>query len=253
MPRGVYERKPFTKEHIKNLSKAHKGKPLTEEHKRKIGESSKGRVPWNKGKLCPDQSKRMKNRIVSNETREKMSKSHRFMSKENRAKISKRMMGNTYRLGIKHSLATRQKISNGEVGKMPKNMQNGGAYSNIKRGYYNINGKDIFFRSKWEANYALYLDFLIKQRQIKSWTYEKDVFIFEKIKFGTRSYRPDFKIYNNDDTFEYHEVKGYMDARSKTKIKRMAKYYPKTKLVIIDSATYKDIRKKIGKMLKFYE
>jgi len=44
MPRGVYERKPFTKEHIKNLSKAHKGKPLTEEHKRNISLSYKRRM-----------------------------------------------------------------------------------------------------------------------------------------------------------------------------------------------------------------
>ena len=133
---------------------------------------------------------------------------------------------------------------------MPKNL---GYPNRYKNGNYNINGNDIFFRSSWEANYALYLDFLIKQKQIKSWTYEKDVFIFKKIKFGTRSYRPDFKIYNLDNTFEYHEVKGYMDNKSKTKIKRMAKYYPNVKLIIIDKDVYKDLKKKIGKMLKFYQ
>ena len=110
----------------------------------------------------------------------------------------------------------------------------------------------MYFRSKWEANYALYLDFLIKNKQIKDWEYEKDVFVFDKINFGTRSYRPDFKIKNNDNSIEYHEVKGYMDGRSKTKLRRMLKYYPEIKLILIDQKVYLDIAKKIGKMLNFY-
>jgi len=126
---------------------------------------------------------------------------------------------------------------------------------NVKRGYYDINGKNMFFRSKWEANYALYLDFLVKQKQIQKWEYEKDTFVFEKIKFGTRSYKPDFKIYNDINDIrliEYHEVKGYMTARSKTQLKRMKKYYPDIKVVLIDKEVYEDIKKKLGKMLKFY-
>ncbi|GAI62534.1 unnamed protein product [marine sediment metagenome] len=125
-------------------------------------------------------------------------------------------------------------------------------YEDVGRGRYDINGKEMFFRSKWEANYALYLDFLVKQKQIKKWAYEEDTFIFDKIKFGTRSYKPDFKVYNEDKNFEYHEVKGHMTARSKTQIKRMAKYYPDIKLIIIDEDIYEDIKKKLGKMLKFY-
>jgi len=115
-----------------------------------------------------------------------------------------------------------------------------------------VSSKRMFFRSKWEANYSLYLDFLVKHKQIIRWEYEPDVFVFEKIKFGTRSYRPDFKVYNNEENFEYHEVKGYMTPRSKTQIKRMAKYYPKIKLIIIDGDIYNDIKNKLGKMLKFY-
>lgn len=164
----------------------------------------------------------------------------------------------TYCLKHKHLLWDKEKWekawngSKKNVGKMPKNMQRPGKWRNIVRGYFNINGKEIFFRSKWEANYALYLDFLIKQKQIKRWTYEEDVFIFEEIKFGTRSYRPDFKVYIGDKDIEYHEVKGYMTSRSKTQIKRMAKYYPNIKLIIVDRDVYKDIKNKVGKMLKFY-
>ena len=122
----------------------------------------------------------------------------------------------------------------------------------VKRGHYDINGKDIFFRSKWEANYALYLDFLIKQKQIKKWEYEADVFVFEKIKFGTRRYKPDFKVYIGVNRVEYHEVKGHMTAKSKTQLKRMKKYYPEIKIVLIDKDVYQDIKKKLGKMLGFY-
>ena len=124
-------------------------------------------------------------------------------------------------------------------------------YPNVQRGIYNINGKLFNFRSKWEANYAIYLDFLIKQKQIIRWEFEPDKFVFNKIQFGTRSYRPDFKIWNNDGSFLYHEIKGYMDSRSKTKLKRMAKYYPKVKIVLIGSSEYRNLCKKVGKLCKF--
>ena len=127
-----------------------------------------------------------------------------------------------------------------------------GKFGNIKRGWFKIEDKEMFFRSKWEANYVLYLNFLIKQLQIKKWEYEKDVFIFDKIKFGTRSYRPDFKIFNNDGNIEYHEIKGWMTPKSKTQLNRMRIYYPKIKLIIIDRKIYDDIVKKVGKALNFY-
>ena len=57
---------------------------------------------------------------------------------------------------------------------------------------------------------------------------------------------------NNDDSEEFWEVKGYMDSKSKTKLKRMAKYYPDVKLVLIDSTYYNDLKKKLGAILKFY-
>ncbi len=136
---------------------------------------------------------------------------------------------------------------------MPKNKWFGSNhYSNIQSGDYENSHGTMYFRSKWEANYALYLDFLVKQGEIDHWEYEVDCFMFEQIKLGTRSYRPDFKVFNKDGTFEYHEVKGYMDSKSKTKLKRMAKYYPEVKLILIDQPVYNDIKKKLGKMLGFY-
>lgn len=125
-------------------------------------------------------------------------------------------------------------------------------YQNVQRGDYLCSKGVMYFRSKWEANYALYLDFLMKRGEIKDWQYEKDVFVFSKIQFGTRCYRPDFKVFTNDGQFEYHEVKGRMDGRSATKLKRMAKYYPGVKLILIDAPVYNDIKKKLGNLLRFY-
>ena len=130
--------------------------------------------------------------------------------------------------------------------------KSGNKYHTQKRGDYENSKGTMYFRSKWEANYALFLDFLIEKGEIKNWEYESDVFIFNQIQFGTRSYRPDFKVLNQDGSFEYHEVKGYMDSKSKTKLKRMTKYYPKVKIVLIDSDYYRDLNKKMGKILHFY-
>lgn len=138
-------------------------------------------------------------------------------------------------------------------GMMPKNLTySNSAFPNVQRGDYECSKGSVYFRSKWEANYALYLDFLIKQNEIKNWEYEAETFFFEQIKLGTRSYRPDFKIYNPDDTVEYHEVKGYMDSRSKTKLKRMEKYFPEVKLILIDREYYAGMLKKLKGVIKFY-
>jgi hypothetical protein len=94
-----------------------------------------------------------------------------------------------------------------------------------------------------EANIARYFEWLKNLREIIDWEHEPETFWFEKIKRGVRSYLPDFRVAQNSGVV-YYEVKGYMDARSKTKIKRMAKYYPNVKLLVIDSDGYKTIAKK---------
>lgn len=114
-------------------------------------------------------------------------------------------------------------------------------YSRTKKGWAEFpNGKRCYFRSGWELKYANFLETLKNGKAIKDWTYEEDTFWFEPIKRGVRSYTPDFKVYFDDDSHEYHEVKGWMDAKSKTKIKRFAKYYPDESLTIIDEQAMKD-------------
>lgn len=153
------------------------------------------------------------------------------------------------------TLEARINMSNAKAGIMPKNMYYGGGshnFANVQRGEYDINGTTLYFRSKWEANYALYLDFLIDHNEIVKWEFEPDTFMFEKIKLGTRSYTPDFKVFLKDGSFEYHEVKGYMDSKSKTKLKRMKKYYPKIVVRLVDQSEYKLLVKQLGKLCKFY-
>lgn len=149
----------------------------------------------------------------------------------------------------------RKAIQSGKLtGFIPKNINGtgNGSYPNVQRGDYECSKGTTYFRSKWEANYALHLDFLKDNGDIKNWEYEATVFVFEEIKFGSRSYRPDFKIFNNDDSIEYHEVKGHMDSRSKTKLKRMEKYYPEVKLNLIQRKEYMDILKRLKGMVHFY-
>ncbi len=117
-------------------------------------------------------------------------------------------------------------------------------YSNVAAGWIKIDGKEIYVRSSWEANFAAYLTFLKSKGFIKKWEYEPDTFIFHEILRGTRSYCPDFKVFNNDDTFYYVEVKGYLDTKSKTKLSRMKKYYPGVKIDLVDAKRYREISSK---------
>lgn len=96
-----------------------------------------------------------------------------------------------------------------------------------------------YYRSSWEANYARFLNWLQAQGEIISWEYEPHTFIFEAIKQGTRAYTPDFKVYFPKNYYEWHEVKGWMDPKSKTRLARMEKYYPNETIVLIDKAWFR--------------
>lgn len=113
---------------------------------------------------------------------------------------------------------------------------------------------NVFFRSAWEANYARYLNFLIKNEgSVSRWEYEPDTFWFEKIKRGCRSYKPDFKVFLKNGEVEYHEVKGWMYDRSKTALRRMNKYHPTIRIVLIDQSRYKPIARQMCKIIKGWE
>jgi len=102
---------------------------------------------------------------------------------------------------------------------------------------------DRYFRSSWEANYARFLNFQVKHGLISSWDYECKTFIFETIKRGTRSYLPDFLVTFHDGRQEWHEVKGWMDQKSKTRLARMARHYPNEVVRVIGPEWFKTANK----------
>lgn len=174
-------------------------------------------------------------------------------------------------LGIKHSATTREKISLKSKqmwANMPEDMRNSFAKrasengrkasfnrtnASWKAGWREIGGVNKYYRSRWEANYARYLEWLKQNKQITKWEHEPETFWFDGIKRGVMSYLPDFRVTENDGSIVFHEVKGWMDDRSKTKIKRMAKYHPEVKLIVIDSKIYKSIEKKAKFLIREWE
>lgn len=122
-----------------------------------------------------------------------------------------------------------------------------------KQGWREVGGKRIYFRSKWEANYGRYLQFLLEKEEIQNWEHEPDIFWFEGIRRGCVSYLPDFKVVEKNGETTYHEVKGWMDAKSKTKLKRMKKYHPNVKLVVIQAEQYREIGRKLGGLIEGWE
>jgi hypothetical protein len=122
-----------------------------------------------------------------------------------------------------------------------------------KAAWHEIGGIRKYYRSKWESNYAYYLQWLKEKGEILDWKHEPKVFWFEGIKRGTVSYLPDFLVVEKNGKEVYHEVKGWMDDRSKTKISRMAKYHPDVTLIVIDSKAYQSLRKAVSKIVPGWE
>jgi len=97
----------------------------------------------------------------------------------------------------------------------------------------------IYFRSSWEFYYSLFLEKLRQENKILDWKHEPKCFWFEGIKRVVRSYLPDFCITHIDGSEEWSEVKGFLDSKSQTKMKRMAKYYPDVNIRLVGSEWFK--------------
>ena len=115
------------------------------------------------------------------------------------------------------------------------------------KGWREIGGKRCYFKSRWEANYAQYLQWLKDQGKILDWDYEPDKFWFEKIKSGVTNYTPDFRVKHikpvkypdgRKSDIEYIEVKGFMDKKSATKLKRMRIYHEAILVRLVDKTWF---------------
>jgi Protein of unknown function (DUF1064) len=117
-----------------------------------------------------------------------------------------------------------------------------------KQGWVEVGGKRCFFRSKMEVRYAAVLEMFKKGGAIREWEYEPKVFWFKGILRGVNNYKPDFRVTQLNGFVEYHEVKGFMDRKSRTKLKRMKKYFPGVVVRLIDQAWFKANSRNIPKL-----
>lgn len=127
-----------------------------------------------------------------------------------------------------------------------------------KAGWREIGGNKKYYRSRWEANYARWLERERLEGRLVSWAHEPKTFWFEGVLRGVNNYLPDFHVvYPTNDTGvgreEYHEVKGWMDAKSATKIKRMGKYFPEVSLVVVDRKIYNKLERECRKTIDGWE
>src|SRR5262249_48437774 len=112
----------------------------------------------------------------------------------------------------------------------------------------------LFVRSSWEANYARYLNLLMRLGVVEKWDYEPETFWFKGIRRGTTSYRPDFRVkYKGDSRLEYVEIKGWIVAKDQVKWRRMAKYHPHIKLVIVKAKEYYALQNKWSSRIPEWE
>ena len=176
-------------------------------------------------------------------------------------------------LGKKHSQATRQRLretsaaANAAVSqsektaralkamktKVAKGVVSHRTESSWKSGWRVIGGARKYYRSTWEANYARYLEWLRARGEIAKWEHEPETFWFSGVKRGAVSYLPDFRVTAIGGGVCYHEVKGWMDARSRTKIKRMRIYHPAIRLIVVDSAGYRALAKTAAALVPGWE
>lgn len=112
--------------------------------------------------------------------------------------------------------------------------------------------RNIYFRSRWEANWARYLEWRKARGEIKDWKFEPVTFEFP-VKRGSRFYTPDFQVWPLEGEPYYEEVKGYMDKKSATKLNRMRKYHPRIRVDLIDHALYRSAHKQLSGLIPNWE
>lgn len=107
----------------------------------------------------------------------------------------------------------------------------------------------ITFRSKWEHNLSLVLDYMVDKGILISWQYEPKTYFFAHwygtlLRPGPMTYLPDFYCKWADGHENYVEVKGYSQGTDRTKLRRFIKHYNTHPLILVtDDAS----------MLKFAE
>jgi len=120
----------------------------------------------------------------------------------------------------------------------------------VWKGWAEIGGKRFYAKSKWEFNYAQYLNFMVKHKKIIDWDYELTTFTFLGVTKGCVSYKPDFFVKFSNGYEEYIEVKGWEQSSDRTKWKRMAKYHPEINLRVINKKFFNENGKILSGVIK---
>lgn len=151
-------------------------------------------------------------------------------------------------LGKHHGLEARLSISRGNRGRIRPEDETlravqtrleryGSICPKVKRGswkarWFDCGGKHFFVRSSWEAIYAVHLESFKVAGLIAEWHFESRWFLLTLANGKKTHYIPDFIVALLDGTFQAHEVKGWMDARSYKKLAAFRKQVPAIRLVV---------------------
>lgn len=130
-----------------------------------------------------------------------------------------------------------------------------GGYSSNKKGWRRIGGKRYYFKSLWEMNFARFLEHQKNCGEIHDWLYEPRIFNFSKKKYKHKphAYVPDFKVFLNKKEWVWFEVKGYMNYKSKEKLKRFYENYPNETLEVVGADWFKHARRGLHKTIPGWE
>ena len=80
-------------------------------------------------------------------------------------------------------------------------------------------------------------------RTVTDWRFEPKTFYFDGIRRGTTNYTPDFLLIDPDGYERFIEIKGWLDRKSKTKLRRMEIYHPDVHLEVIEGKAYASLAK----------
>ncbi len=243
-------------------SKSHLGKKHSEEAKRKMH----GRIPWNKGltvetdervRKCGEKiSLTLKGRPESEETKIKISQT--LKGRKFSDKTKQKMSYHAKNFPSKKQLKQREKFGSGiyQMGKTPwnkgkpflqgKENPHFGKPNEYYKGHGRSKRKDLnnmFFKSKWEANFARVLNYW----KIP-WEYEKTRF-----NLGDCTYCPDFKIFDPEVPPYFVEVIGFFDDIHKKKLKLFQEKYPNEQIQIIHKIEYEDLKHKFSNIIESWE
>lgn len=111
-------------------------------------------------------------------------------------------------------------------------MKRAGRVLAAKAGWAVVGEQRLYFRSQRERRHAEMLELQRRAGTIASWEHEPHRFWFDGVRAGVTSYLPDFRVVYPDGRVEYHEVKGWMDPRSITALRRMQRYHPDVRIVL---------------------